>query len=195
MTRPSAARAVPRAAGQLLTGAGGLDRLAALLRALGRQARDQAGPLPPDAGVLLEQARQAQAFIRHCAARVSQHTGPSAAAEPVARAYSVALTHGATVHRDLAAAVDLALKLAVAGPPDNADSEAAVLYRQRGEQAQGFLLHADECAAHGAARVMDQARLMATAGQPVSREARSAPKGQKSGQPRAAAPTGTRARR
>lgn len=165
MTLPHQTGADPSASDRLPAQLADLDRIAAMLRTLGRQARAEAQRRPPDASVLLEHARQAQAFIRHCATRTSRYTGPAPRTGPAARilaqAYTTALLHGAAVHRDLAAAVDLALRMTATGKPARPDGEAAALYRRRSDQARTYLRHAEDSAAHGAARIADLAGVLA----------------------------------
>ncbi|MGK4581667.1 hypothetical protein [Kitasatospora sp. HPMI-4] len=136
-----------------------LEVVAGMLRALGHNAASTpSGPVPsvPDRNALLEQARQAAAFIRHCGDN-AEHYGrqpadnPSAA--PLAEAYGVAMSHAATVHRHLGAALDLTIKVAVSAAAEPG-SQAEALRRRRTEHACTALDNADQCAAQGAEAVL-----------------------------------------
>ncbi|MEU9041450.1 MULTISPECIES: hypothetical protein [unclassified Kitasatospora] len=136
-----------------------LEVVAGMLRALGHNAAvTPSGPAPgvPDRSALLDQARQAQAFIRHCGDN-AEHYGrqpadnPSAA--PLAGAYEVAMSHAATVHRHLGAALDLSIKYAQS-PSERPGSPAEALRLRRAEHAAAALDSADQCAAQGAEAVL-----------------------------------------
>ncbi|MFE2107995.1 hypothetical protein ACFXAF_19325 [Kitasatospora sp. NPDC059463] len=136
-----------------------LEVVAGMLRALGHNAAaTPSGPAPgvPDRRALLEQARQAQAFIRHCGDN-AEHYGSQPVdnplAAPLAGAYNVAMSHAATVHRHLGAALDLSIKY-VQSPPDRVGSPAEALRLRRAEHAAAALDNADQCAVQGAEAVL-----------------------------------------
>ncbi len=133
--------------------------VAGMLRALGHNAAaTPSGPVSgiPDRDALLEQCRQATAFIRHCGDNAEHYRrqppadNPSAAV--LACAYDAAMSCAATVHRHLGAALDLSIKCATA-PLAKPGSPAAELRRRQAEHTGIALETADRCAAQGAEEV------------------------------------------
>ncbi len=135
-----------------------LEAVAGMLRALGHNAAaTPSGPVPgiPDQNALLEQCRQAAAFIRHCGHNAEHYRrraadNPSAAV--LAGAYEAAMRRAATVHRHLGAAVDLAIQCTT-GTPAKPGSPAAELRRRQAEHTGIALESAERYATQGAEEV------------------------------------------